>query len=72
MRGGLKSLIGDHQMVMLFVSRADAAQNFNGLFLRGFFHLNRLEAAFECRIRFDMLAILVHGGRADHLQFTTR
>jgi hypothetical protein len=50
MRCRLKRLIRNDEMVVLFVSRADALEDFNRLLLRGLLHLDRLEAAFERRI----------------------
>jgi hypothetical protein len=67
MRGGFERFIRDHQVMMFFVGAANALEDLNGLFFRGFVHLHRLEAAFERGIRFDVLAILVQRGRADDL-----
>ena len=39
MGGGFERFIGNHQMMMLFIRRADALEDFNGLFFGGFFHL---------------------------------
>jgi len=57
---------------MFFVRLADAAQNLNGLFLGGFFHHNRLEAPLQGGVAFDVFAVLVQGGGANHLQLAAR
>ncbi len=67
MRGSFKRFIGNYQMMVFFIRCANALENFNRLFLRGFIYLNRLEAAFERGIRFDVLAIFIQRGRADDL-----
>ena len=57
---------------MFFVSGLDAAQDFDGLFNTRLIDHDRLEAPFERRVRFDVLAVLFQRGRADHLQFAAR
>ena len=51
--------------VVLFVGLADALEDFDGLFHRRFVHNDRLEAAFQGRIAFDMFAIFIQRGGAD-------
>ena len=58
--------------VMARVSFAQAAQNRDRLLDARLFDHHRLEAAFECGIRFDVLAVLIEGRRADALQFAAR
>ncbi len=72
MSGRIQSLIRNHQMMMLFIGGADTFQNFDGLCLRGFIHLNRLEAALQRSIGFDVLAIFIQGRGADHLKLAAR
>ncbi len=70
--GRFERLVRDDQVVMLFIHLADTLEDFNGLFNRRFIHHDRLEAAFEGRIGFDVLAVFVQRGGADALQFTAR
>src|SRR5579883_486453 len=58
--------------MMRFVARADALEDLEGLLDGRLFHIHRLEAAFEGRIAFDVLAELVERGSADALQLATR
>ena len=67
-RGRIQGFIGDRQAVVLFVSAAHAVENFDGLFNRRLVHDDGLEAALQGGIAFDVLAVLVQGGGADHLQ----
>ncbi len=59
-------------MVVLLVRRADAFEDFDGLIHRRLVHLHGLEAPLERRVGFDVFAIFVQRGRADHLQFAAR
>ena len=56
------------ELVVLFVARPNALQDFDRLFDGRLFHDDRLEAAFERRIAFDVLAVLIERRRADALQ----
>src|SRR5438132_1776548 len=58
--------------MMLLVALAHAAQNLNRFLDGGLFDMHGLEAPFERRVAFDVLAILVERGRADALQFAAR
>ena len=53
---------------MLLVLRTQALQNLDGLVDRGWFDNDRLEPSLQRRILLDVLAVLVHRGRADDLQ----
>ena len=67
---GFQRFVGDHQVMMFFVRAANAFEDLNGLFFRGFVHLDGLETAFERGIRFDMLPIFIQRCGTDDLQFT--
>ena len=54
------------------VVRADAFQNLGGLRDRRFADVHRLEAALERGVLFDILAVLLEGGRADDLDVAAR
>ncbi len=56
--------------MVIFIILFDAQQHFVGVVNRGFFHLDGLEAAFECGILFNVFAVLVKGGCADNLNFS--
>ena len=68
-RGGHQARILDADAVMDFVALAQAAEDGNGVFDRRLIDQNGLEAAFESRVLFDVLAIFVERGRADAVQF---
>ncbi len=68
MRRGDQGLVGDLQVVVSLVTAADTFENFDGFLDGRFFDHHRLEAALQGRVSFDILAILVQGGRADTLQ----
>ena len=53
---------------MVGIAAAHAAQDVHGFFDRWFLHHHRLEAAFQGGVAFDVLAVLVQGRGADHLQ----
>ena len=65
---GLQGTVGDDQAVMRLKGGAKAPQDLQGLLPGGLLHHDRLEAALQGRILLDVLAVLVHRGRADHLQ----
>ena len=58
--------------VEALVVRSDALQNFGGLCDRRLADIHRLEAALERGVLFDILAVLLEGGRADHLDVAAR
>ena len=49
---------------------ADALKDFDGVSERWLLYLHRLEPTFKCRILFNMLAVLVCGGRPYRLELT--
>ena len=49
----------------------DAPQHGDGILDGGLTHLYRLEAPFQRRILFDVLAVFIEGGGADDLDFPT-
>ena len=63
--------VGDANAVIDFVFFLQATQNGNGIFHCGLLHLYFLEAPFEGRIFFDVLAVLVQGGGADGVEFAS-
>ena len=65
--GGFDGLVGELGLVVLFVFRAQALENQNGLLDGRRFDLDRLEAAFERGVLLDVFAILVERGGADAL-----
>ena len=64
-------LIGDGDTVVRFVLVAHTLQNFNGVSNSWLFHFYWLETTLECRVFFEVLAILIGGCCTDCLQFTT-
>ena len=64
---GLQGLVTDLQVVVLLVLIANAAQDLDGLLRVRFFHKDRLEAAFQRGIAFDVFAIFIQGGGSDNL-----
>ena len=65
---GVQGLLGDIQLVMLFVPRLDAAQDFDRLLDRWLFDDDRLKTPLQRRIALDVLSILIQRRRADGLQ----
>ena len=70
--GGNDGGVGNVDAVVDFVAFLQTAQDGNGVFHAGFADQYFLEAAFECRIFFDVLAVFVQSGRADTVQFAAR
>ena len=69
MRGGVERFVGNAQVMMFFVSGANAVEDVDGLFHAGLVHDHGLEAALERGVAFDVLAVFVQRGRADDLKF---
>ena len=67
--GHQRAILNAHAMVG-FVALLEAAQNRDGVLHRRFRHLHRLETPLQCRIFFDVLAVLVQRGGTDAAQFT--
>ena len=63
--GGLQRLIGDGQLVMGLVLVPQTLQNGDGVLRGGLTHGDGLEAALQRGVFFNVLAVLVEGGRAD-------
>ena len=57
--------------MMFLIFRAETVQNGDGLINGRGIDPDRLEAAFESGILFDVLAVLIHGGGPDALEFPT-
>ena len=66
--GGLHGLVGDRDLVVLLVALADAEQDVDRLLHGRLLDHDRLEAALECRVALDVLAVLVERGRTDALE----
>ncbi len=64
--------IFDAHLVVLLVALAQAAQDRDRIFDRWLPDVDRLEAAFERRILFDVLAVLVQRRRPDGVQLAAR
>ena len=69
--GGNKGIVPYTHAVMYLIPFFQSPQNGNGVFHIRLGDQNRLKTAFQCRIFLHMLLILVKGGRADAVQFTT-
>ena len=65
--GGAQHLGGHLHMVMLLVVVLDAVHHGQGVSHAGFLHPHRLEAALQCLILLDVLAVLGEGRSADDL-----
>ena len=66
-RRGPDGLVGDRHLVVLLVALADAHQDLDGLLEGRFLDHDRLEAALQGRVPFDVLAVLVQRRGADAL-----
>ena len=66
------SRVSNIDAVVDFVTLLQTAQDGDGVFHAGFADQYFLEAAFECRIFFDILAVFVQSSRADAVQFAAR
>ena len=67
---GDQGVVGDLHPVEDFEPFPQAAQDRDGILHRGLIDEHRLEPAFQRRVLLDVLAVLVQGGRADHVQLT--
>ena len=70
--GGFERLVGDVQLMVLFVPFAQTMQDGECLLGRRFTDMHRLEAALQRGILLDVLAVLIERRRADALQFAAR
>ena len=66
--GSDQGLIGDLQAVVRLIALLQAAQDLDRVVDRWLAHLHRLEAALQCGIALDVLAVLIERGGADALQ----
>ena len=66
------SRVGDVHAVVYLVAFFQAAQNGHGGFHRRLSHQNFLEAAFQCRVFFNVLAVLVQRSSAYAVQLAAR
>lgn len=62
--------VGEADLVVRLVRVAQTFQDLHGLLDRRLRNQYRLEAPFEGRVLLDVLAVLVDGGRAHHVQFS--
>ena len=65
-----KNRIGNADPMEIFVPILDALQNLIGRLNAGLLHDDRLEAALQCRILFDILPVFGKGRGTDHLNFS--
>ena len=70
--GRADRVVGDLDLVVLLVARADAEQDVDRLLERRLLDHHRLEAALERGVALDVLAVLVERRRADALQLAAR
>ena len=68
----MQRLVGDADAVVRLVAVAQALEDLFGLLDVGLVDLDLLEAALEGGVAFEVLAVLVHGRRADRLQLAAR
>src|SRR5690606_32172163 len=68
-RRGDEGGVGDGHLVVRLVAVAQALEDLDRVRDRGLVDLDRLEAALERGVLFDVLAVLLEGGRTDRLQF---
>ena len=69
--GGLQRLIGKFCFVVRLVLGSETLQDLNGFINSRRIDLYRLKTALQRCVFLDVLAVFVHRGRADTLQFTT-
>ena len=69
--GGLERLVGEFCLMVRLVLGSKTFQDLNGFINRGRIDLYRLETPLQRRVFLDILAVFVHRGRADTLQFAT-
>ena len=65
--GGLQGLVGDLELVVLLIALPQALEDLQTGLLAGLAHLDRLEPALQGGVLFDILAVLIERGGADHL-----
>ena len=70
--GRFDGVIGDVDVVMRFVTIAYAIEHLDGVLNIGLFDEDRGKASVEGAVLFDLLAVFIHGGGADRLQFAAR
>ncbi len=66
-----KRTVLDSHTVMDLVALLEPAQDRDGLVGVGWFDHDLLEATLECRVGFDVSAVLVEGGSTDHAEAAT-
>ena len=57
--------------MVCLVTLLQAAQNTDGVIYAGLAHVHLLEAALQCGVLLDVLAVLIQGGRTDQAQLAT-
>ena len=70
-RGGHQRIVADGHLVVCLVTLLQAAQNGDGVLDGRLAHKHLLEAAFQRRVLFDVLAVFVQRGRANQAQLAT-
>jgi len=66
---GHQRLVGEGDLVVLFVAVAHAAQDLDGVIHRGLIHVDRRKPAFQRAILLDVLPVFIQCGGADATQF---
>ena len=69
--GGAESLIGDFNLVVLFVTVTQPFEDLNRLLDRWLVNDDLLETALQRAVALEVLAVLVERRRADRLQLAT-
>ena len=69
--GGADGGVGEFHVVVVFVVALDTHENVDGLVAVGLFNPDGLQAAFQCRVAFHVLAVVVQSGGANALDLAT-
>src|SRR5581483_3477945 len=72
LRGGVERLVGDLHAMVRLVAVAQPTQDLHGVVDRRFLDADLLEAALECCVALEVLAVLVERRGADRLQLAAR
>ena len=70
--GGIQGFVRQHHVMMIFIAAAQSLEDLKSFLGTGLIHFHGLEAAGECGILLNVLAIISQRGRADALQFSPR
>ena len=67
----LQRFVGDLHLVMTLIILPDSLQDRHSLFLAGLLHHDGLEAALQSRVLLNMLPVLLHRRRSNHLKLSS-